>query len=445
MNYDHISSLEIEEKNLINQFTKQFNLNYVSIFSLAQDASLRYYKRVYFTKNTKISQDENIQLNNTKLFELVRPIYNELLHNSQSYILMNSTKDLNSLENLSYILMNSTKDLNSLENLSYILMNSTKDLNSLEKFVKITNLLQNIGIKVPKIYSIKNGCAILQYLGNNNLKMHLANNNHQELFYYKNIVDILFQIYIGTQKNNIKLLLNEIEKYNNQTLINELNIFKIYLEYIKIDFNTNQWDEFIALFKLNLNNLQINQSTLVLRDLHAENIMLLNSCALQSNNSNNNRNNNKNNDNNFNSNYSKNLISNIKESDIKESDIKLYAEQYLIDYQDAQIGSVVYDLVSLLQDARRDLNIKNISLILKYFTEKFELSYQICENDYHILGLQRNLRILGVFARQYLRCNNDNYLQYIPRVLRYINDNLNHSANKKIKKFLQQYNWINYN
>ena len=58
--------------------------------------------------------------------------------------------------------------------------------------------------------------------------------------------------------------------------------------------------------------------------------------------------------------------------------------------------------------------------------------------DYHILGAQRNLRILGVFARKYTRDKNSNYLRYIPLVLEYLNYDLSHPIMSKLKNWFDK-------
>ena len=105
----------------------------------------------------------------------------------------------------------------------------------------------------------------------------------------------------------------------------------------------------------------------------------------------------------------------------------------LLDFQDAVIGSPIYDLVSILEDARIKVP-RNLAIdCLEYFAMQKKLKLEDVLTNYHILGAQRNSRILGVFARKFARDQNDNYLQYIPLVLEYLNYDLSHPIMSKLK------------
>ncbi|MAJ85907.1 MAG: hypothetical protein CL687_02930 [Candidatus Pelagibacter sp.] len=89
----------------------------------------------------------------------------------------------------------------------------------------------------------------------------------------------------------------------------------------------------------------------------------------------------------------------------------------LIDSQDAVIGYPLYDVASLIDDVRIKLPSNLQSKILNYYMNKCDLKpfdkIKI-KTDFEILSVQRNLRILGVFARLYKRDNKHNYLKYLP-------------------------------
>jgi aminoglycoside/choline kinase family phosphotransferase len=93
----------------------------------------------------------------------------------------------------------------------------------------------------------------------------------------------------------------------------------------------------------------------------------------------------------------------------------------LIDVQDALAGSPAYDLVSLLQDARIDVAVdEEQSLLARYLdmNDAAQASQFMCE--YHLLGLQRNLKIAGIFHRLNLRDRKPAYLRHLPRIEAYI-------------------------
>jgi hypothetical protein len=123
----------------------------------------------------------------------------------------------------------------------------------------------------------------------------------------------------------------------------------------------------------------------VLRDYHAENIMLLNPAADGS------------------------------------------GEQGLIDFQDALAGHPAYDLVSLLQDARRDVSPDLEARMLDHY-KSYGLADEHFDADYALLGAQRNAKIVGIFTRLYKRDGKSRYLDFVPRVWEAMERDLTHPA-----------------
>ncbi|MDE2912476.1 MAG: phosphotransferase [Paracoccaceae bacterium] len=99
----------------------------------------------------------------------------------------------------------------------------------------------------------------------------------------------------------------------------------------------------------------------------------------------------------------------------------------LIDFQDAVSGHPAYDLVSLLEDARRDTG-ESLRTAMKrrYIDSAWPGSVESFETAYSVLGAQRNLRILGVFARLCLRDGKPGYVDMIPRVWDHLQRDLRH-------------------
>jgi aminoglycoside/choline kinase family phosphotransferase len=114
----------------------------------------------------------------------------------------------------------------------------------------------------------------------------------------------------------------------------------------------------------------------------------------------------------------------------------------LLDFQDALIGSKAYDLVSLLEDARRDVNEELRKKMIDYYLEKSHVEKEQFILDYKILSLQRNIKILGIFARLVLRDNKKQYLDLMPRVLELVkirafsNDPIFFEMGNFLRKFL---------
>ncbi|WOE76631.1 phosphotransferase [Parasphingorhabdus sp. SCSIO 66989] len=102
-------------------------------------------------------------------------------------------------------------------------------------------------------------------------------------------------------------------------------------------------------------------------------------------------------------------------------------KQGLLDFQDALLGHPAYDLVSLLQDARRDVSEELEQEMCDYFVSRTRASDRFL-SDYALLGAQRNLKIIGIFTRLMKRDGKDRYLDYIPRVWRYLERDLAHPA-----------------
>jgi N-acetylmuramate 1-kinase len=101
-------------------------------------------------------------------------------------------------------------------------------------------------------------------------------------------------------------------------------------------------------------------------------------------------------------------------------------ELYIIDFQDARLGPDTYDLVSLLRDSYVDLPEQTVSELLAYFLALSGRNGEEREfrQRFDVMALQRNLKALGTFGYQTTARRNPVYIQYIPRTLRYVRDNL---------------------
>jgi len=89
----------------------------------------------------------------------------------------------------------------------------------------------------------------------------------------------------------------------------------------------------------------------------------------------------------------------------------------LIDSQDAIIGNPLYDVASLIDDVRIKLpsNLQEKLFNFYYNKSKFKKEkYKNLKNDFEILSVQRNLKILGIFVRLFKRDGKPNYLKYLP-------------------------------
>ena len=102
-------------------------------------------------------------------------------------------------------------------------------------------------------------------------------------------------------------------------------------------------------------------------------------------------------------------------------------KQGLLDFQDALAGHKAYDLVSLLQDARRDVPVQLEAEMFDYYVRKTGEGAEFL-GDYARLGAQRNAKIVGIFVRLWQRDGKPRYLDYIPRVWAMLERDLTHPA-----------------
>ena len=101
----------------------------------------------------------------------------------------------------------------------------------------------------------------------------------------------------------------------------------------------------------------------------------------------------------------------------------------LLDFQDARAGPAAYDLVSLLQDARRDLGAGlEAAMVARYLDAAPGIDEAAFRAAYAVLGAQRAVRIVGVFHRLARRDGKPAYLAYLPRVWGHLDANLVHPA-----------------
>jgi hypothetical protein len=110
----------------------------------------------------------------------------------------------------------------------------------------------------------------------------------------------------------------------------------------------------------------------------------------------------------------------------------------MIDFQDAVAGARSYDLISLLEDARRDVSPALASAMTsRYLDEARKLGVDIDEEvlraEMAVMAAQRNAKIVGIFARLNSRDGKPRYLGYLPRVWAYLENDLQHPALAPLK------------
>ncbi len=277
---------------------------------------------------------------------------------------------------------------------SYILMDSPPECEDISPFVTVTKILLDFGFSAPQIYALdkKNGLAIIEDFGDNLIKNILIAHPNLSTEIYEKIINTLISIQKRSHNNSNMYL----EEYDEEKLMSEVLLFVewYYPALFGFGLSDKGKENFIRIWKSLFKKIYYKKDTLVLRDYHVENLMLL-------------------------------------------PGRKPSQEIGLLDYQDAVLGSYAYDLVSLLEDARIEVRRPFREKMITYYISNSEnISYKEFLSDYAILGLQRNCKIIGIFTRKSIRDKNSHYLQYLPRVWSYINDSINHPVLYEMKKWM---------
>jgi N-acetylmuramate 1-kinase len=115
----------------------------------------------------------------------------------------------------------------------------------------------------------------------------------------------------------------------------------------------------------------------------------------------------------------------------------------VIDTQDCLMGHAAYDLASLLQDARVDIDFAWADELYAHYEvlrkQQGEFDRSKFRAAYVILGAQRATKILGIFARLAKRDGKSGYLKHMPRVSRYLARNLEHETLLPLKQWYEKY------
>ncbi|MCB2079401.1 MAG: phosphotransferase [Novosphingobium sp.] len=112
-------------------------------------------------------------------------------------------------------------------------------------------------------------------------------------------------------------------------------------------------------------------------------------------------------------------------------------KQGLLDFQDALVGHRAYDLVSLLQDARRDVSPELEAEMFDRYVKASGVDPDLFLADYARLGAQRNAKIVGIFVRLCKRDSKPRYLDLIPRVWRLLERDLAHPALEPVARWFE--------
>lgn len=257
----------------------------------------------------------------------------------------------------------------------HIAMDAPPDKENTEQFVRIAGLLKPTDIHVPNIFSqnCRQGFLLLEDLGSTSYLDRLQTDNADAL--YRLALDSLLKLQSGVNTANCGL-----PAYDSPLLLRELGIFYEWFLEKLLDITIP------ATVATNLNRILIDSAleqpqVCVHRDYHSRNLMLLK-----------------------------------------------HDSPGIIDFQDAVIGPISYDLVSLLRDCYIAWPEQRVTDWAKDYHQRLctagliQADFDQFKRWFDLMGMQRHLKAVGIFARLHLRDGKSNYLADIPRTLAYISE-----------------------
>ena len=275
------------------------------------------------------------------------------------------------------------------EDKTVLLMDSSLEKESLAPFIDVTSRLLNAGVKAPHILeqNLNDGFLIIEDFGNTHLLNILDDNNFKKL--YSNAIDEIIKMQNAETKN--------LPLYDKAFLHFEMDLMKDWYLEKKLDITLDDKQKEMLESSLDAISDEVSsqpQDVFVHRDYHSRNIMLTPT----------------------------NVIG-------------------VIDYQDAMSGAITYDLVSLLKDCYIEYPREDIEKLVLEFRDKKGINASDEEfiKWFDFMGLQRHIKVLGIFSRLHLRDGKDGYLKDIPLTLKYtIETASRYDETKELAKFLQE-------
>ncbi len=255
----------------------------------------------------------------------------------------------------------------------FIVMDAPPEKENIEPFIRVAGLLARSHVNVPVILqqNLSDGFLLLEDFGSQCLLDRLNADNATIL--YQSALDALFKLqsYTIIQECNLP-------GYNEPLLQRELGIFEDWFlnEWLDIEIPQSLWETVRTI----LVNSALEQPVIcVHRDYHSRNLMVL------------------------------------------EDD-----SPGVIDFQDAVIGPITYDLVSLLRDCYIEWPQQQVELwMADYYDRLLQAKLIACtpicfKRWFDLMGIQRHLKAIGIFSRLHLRDGKSGYLNDIPRTLGYV-------------------------
>ena len=255
----------------------------------------------------------------------------------------------------------------------------------------VNKILIKNKIKAPKLISQNYKSKNIQIEDFGNVLVYLAikKNNKKKFIYYKKIIKLLNSVQkIKTKKTKTFLgSIYKVPKYSKKILFNEAKLFLDWYVPKKIKKKNQNLlkKKLVLVLKSLINKIKFSNQTFVHRDFHVSNLMIKN----------------------------KKLC--------------------LIDSQDAVFGNIAYDLASLIDDVRLKTSKRfKQDIFEEYIKTNKKIHIENFKNDFEILSVLRNLKIIGIFTRLSFRDRKHNYLKLIPYAWKLIEQ-----RTEKNKKFIE--------
>ena len=259
-----------------------------------------------------------------------------------------------------------------------ILMDSPPEKEPIQKFLSRAEIFDELKITIPTIYSRNSlmGFLIIEDFGDTTLLKKISENKDPTTLLIL-AIDILLKIETQYKKKR-NAFDRRVQVFSREILLEELDLFRNWYVGTHLDqkYECFPLHNFQTFTDLLVSSMLREPQTLIHRDFHSKNLMYLS----------------------------------------KSKKIGV------IDFQDALIGPLTYDLVSLLKDAYTDYTEDVENTCLKYFFEKIKErqllkgSFESFKTSYDYTAIQRNLKIIGIFCRLKYRDNKDNYMRYLNKL-----------------------------
>lgn len=249
-----------------------------------------------------------------------------------------------------------------------------------ESFVRMAEYLRGIGLSAPEIYAedTEHGFLLLEDLGDDLFARVLEKNPEMERELYEAATDVLVELHAAPTLS--------LPSYD-PALMTELAAlsFTKYAQAVLGDHDADARARFEHRFADILHSETSGCKVVIQRDYHAENMIWL-------------------------------------------PDRKGIKRVGLLDFQTAMLGHPAYDLMSMLQDVRRDVSPGTEMRMLNRYIAATGVNDHAFRTAYAVLGAQRNLRILGGFARLATEYGKPRYADLIPAAWAHLMRNLEHPA-----------------